>query len=66
METIETKSGKQLKITPGSIRRSVRRAHKLIKHGLPGAEPGPYAIDAFTGCVIERSSGKVIGKINRE
>jgi hypothetical protein len=65
MEIIETKSGKQLKVTRESIRKSVRHAHKLIKQGLPDAEQGPYMIDGVTGYVVKRSSGKIIGKLNK-
>jgi hypothetical protein len=65
MEIIETKSGKQLKVTRENIRKSVRHAHKLIEQGLPDAEQGPYMIDGGTGCVVKRSSGKIIGKLNK-
>jgi hypothetical protein len=66
METIETKSGKLLEISPRGIRKSVRHAHALIKKGLPGAEPGPYRYDTKSGCIVERATGKVVGKLNRD
>jgi hypothetical protein len=63
MEIIETKSGKQIKVTRDSVRESVRHAHKLIREGLPGGEPGPLAIDPATGNITERATGKPVGKI---
>ncbi|MDR0520143.1 MAG: hypothetical protein LBG82_08895 [Clostridiales Family XIII bacterium] len=66
MEIIETKSGKTIKVTSRSIRKSVSHAHELIERGLPGAEAGPCRYDPSTDSIIETASGKNLGKLKRE
>jgi len=64
METIETKSGKKMRITQAGVRRSVRNAHRFIKKGLPGREACPYRYDAETDSIVERATGKRLGRVN--
>ena len=64
METIETKSGKKIRITQAGVRRSVRNAHRLIKRGLPGGEAGPYRYDPETDSIVERATGERLGRVN--
>jgi hypothetical protein len=66
MMKIETKSGNIVEVNSQSVRKSVRSAHELIERGLPGAVQGAYAYSPETDSIIERATGKSLGKLNRE